>query len=106
MPKVFLKHNISTNLAGYKTLVAFYKECKKYQSCEIEIDLTHLVWLDANLCGLWLAMIDDLKRTNNLSFYIEQKHWLENQKNYPNNFHVIFRNKFWLLPNSGLIIFL
>jgi hypothetical protein len=94
MHKVFLKNNINTDVVGYKALMAFYKECKELQNCEIEIDLTYLTWLDANLCGLWLAMINDLKITNNLSFRIDQKHWLENPKYYPNNFHVIFRNKF------------
>ncbi len=100
MSKVFLRDYISTTPLGYQYLVNFYYECLKFKDCKIEIDLGSLNWIDANLCGLWLAMLDDLKEQNKLSFYIEQKYWLENSTKYPNNFHILFRNQFISLLND------
>lgn len=89
--KIPLKGHINTNVQGHKILLRFYYACKEYNNCKIEIDLVDLKWFDANLCGLLLAITEDLRETNQLDFDIPKEYWLVS---YPNNFDVLHRNKF------------
>lgn len=93
MISVALSGTVYTNEQGYNTLANFYRECSTHSNCTINIDLSGLKHLQANLCALWLAMLEDLKQSNCLLFQIEQKYWHQN-KSYGDNFHILLRNKF------------
>jgi hypothetical protein len=94
MTQVFLGGSIHTDAQGYETLMDFYTNCQQYNDCQIEIDLGQLVYIDGNLCAFWLALLEDLKQHNGLTFHIDQRFWLPHPKLYGENFHVLFRNKF------------
>lgn len=63
--------NIYTNFSGFKQLLNFYDECKRYNNCSIKINLANLNWLDGNLCAFLGALLYRLKKDNSLSFTID-----------------------------------
>jgi hypothetical protein len=91
--KSALVGRFDTTYEGYLSLTRFYQNCKKHQNCRIEIDLSLLNWIDANLCGLWLAMIRDLKAENNLDFNIASLYYADKFKNEA-KFNILLRNGF------------
>lgn len=70
--EVFLGNdNIYTDFSGFKQLLNFYDECKKYSNCKIKINLGNLNWLDGNLCAFLGALLYRLKKDNSLSFIMD-----------------------------------
>ncbi len=63
--------NIVTDHTGNQQLVNFYNFCCNYSSCWITIDVNGLIFFDANLSALLMAMIHKLRKERGLNFFLD-----------------------------------
>jgi len=71
MPTFQLEGKVETNNIGNQKLLDFYNYCKNYSYSTITLDVNHLLWIDANLSALLLAIRHTLAKTNKLKFFID-----------------------------------
>ncbi|MDN3657965.1 hypothetical protein QWZ08_20090 [Ferruginibacter paludis] len=77
--------NVTTSPKGINILMQFYFDASKYYNTVIEVDLSNMTWIDANLAALFEALIFKLETENNLT--------LTTNFDYAfSKFHVLFRN--------------
>jgi hypothetical protein len=85
--QISLKGSIETGAEGYKKLINLYQECSRYRNCIVNLNLSNLRWMDANLCALLQALLYHLHQNNQLTFSID----VELVKSH---FDILFRNGF------------
>ncbi|WP_040299329.1 hypothetical protein, partial [Arcticibacter svalbardensis] len=64
---------IYTDVSGFRQLLSFYEECRKYSGNTIFISLDNVSWVDGNLCAFLGALLYRLNKENNLTFSIDAK---------------------------------
>ena len=87
MPVIKLSDEIKTGYSGYKKLIQFYSECREFTNETISIDFYDLMWIDANLCALFEAILYKLGSENKLVFSYDDVF-------VRSKFDVLFRNGF------------
>jgi hypothetical protein len=63
--------SIYTDVSGFRQLLRFYEECRKFSHTKIYIQLDNVLWLDGNLCAILGALLYRLKKEQNLEFCID-----------------------------------
>ncbi|HQV77151.1 MAG TPA: hypothetical protein PLJ42_00020 [Chitinophagales bacterium] len=71
MSKFSFKGRLQTDPKGVQQLFDFYKFAKQYSNCWFTIDFEQLEWFDANLSSELLLYCYNLKKNNNLKFFID-----------------------------------
>jgi hypothetical protein len=66
-----LAGSIPTSVMGYSKLIAFEQSCALHYDCLVQVDLSNLVWIDANLSALFEAILYRLFQKNRLTFDID-----------------------------------
>jgi hypothetical protein len=70
--KIYLgEDRIYTDATGIKQILKFFKECKEFKNCLVNINLDNVEWFDGNLCAFLGAMLYRLTIENNLTFTMD-----------------------------------
>lgn len=71
MSKFTFKGRIQTNPNGVQQLLDFYHFARQFKNCWFSLDFEQLEWIDANLSSELLLYCHNLKKYNNLKFFID-----------------------------------
>ncbi|WP_281310663.1 hypothetical protein [Flavobacterium flavigenum] len=64
--KIEFPSKITSEVTGYEKLIEFYEKMSTIYNSEITIDFRNNFWLEANLCAIFGAMIEELENRGNI----------------------------------------
>lgn len=95
MPEFSFTDRILTNANGNQQIINFYNYAKRFSNCWLTLNVDNLVYMEANLSALVVAMAHKLRKEKRVRIYLDYK-------NLKGDLNILVRNGFssWVTGNQ------